>query len=89
MAQDAAPQAAAGVAGVRRTLAATRCASGGVWRLATDWAEYADAMRAALDGEPCWPGGVTDSLGRSVRSPGSSAGAWRGRAVTDLTYRRV
>lgn len=33
-------------------LAASRLTAGGVWRLATDWADYADAMRAVLDAAP-------------------------------------
>ena len=33
-------------------LAADRLVPGGVWRLATDWADYAAAMRDVLDAEP-------------------------------------
>ena len=69
--------------------AATALAEGGVWRLATDWAEYADAMRAALDAEPMLTGGVTDRWEERPLTRFERRGLDEGRAVTDLTYRRV
>ncbi len=57
--------------------AATALSDAGVWRLATDWAEYADSMRAVLDDEPLLDGGVTDrwagAPAHPVRAP------WPGR----------
>ena len=38
-------------------LAAGRLAPGATWRLATDWADYAEQMRAVLDAEPALEGG--------------------------------
>ena len=52
VAQDAAPQAPAGRRGVRRARGRRGSRPGGTWRLATDWADYADQMRAVLDAEP-------------------------------------
>ena len=69
--------------------AATALAEGGVWRLATDWAEYADAMRAALDAEPMLTGGVTERWEERPLTRFERRGLDEGRAVTDLTYRRV
>ena len=48
-------------------LAASGSRPGGAWRLATDWADYADQMRAVLDAEPALTGGVVPSAGRSGR----------------------
>jgi tRNA (guanine-N7-)-methyltransferase len=69
--------------------AATALTEGGVWRLATDWVEYADAMRAALDDEPMLDGGVTDRWEERPLTRFERRGLDEGRAVTDLTYRRV
>jgi tRNA (guanine-N7-)-methyltransferase len=69
--------------------AATALAEGGVWRLATDWEEYADAMRAALDAEPMLTGGVTERWDERPLTRFERRGLDEGRAVTDLTYRRV
>jgi tRNA (guanine-N7-)-methyltransferase len=69
--------------------AATALAESGVWRLATDWAEYADAMRAALDAEPMLTGGVTDRWEERPLTRFERRGLEEGRVVTDLTYRRV
>ncbi len=42
------------------TVAASRLRKGGLWRLATDWAEYADQMRAVLDAEKALEGGPVE-----------------------------
>ena len=69
-------------------LAASRLQPGGTLHMATDWADYADQMRAVADAEPLLSGG-------EVRRP-----AWRpvtkfearalseGRAVRDFVYCR-
>ena len=41
-----------------RALAASRLRPGAAWRLATDWADYAEQMREVLDAEPPLEGGV-------------------------------
>ena len=69
--------------------AATALAEGGAWRLATDWAEYADAMRAVLDPEPLLSGGVTERWEERPLTRFERRGLDEGRTVTDLTYRRV
>lgn len=72
--------------------AATRLEPGGLWRLATDWAEYGEQMAEVLDAEPLlenvhpgpaprWP---DRPLTRFERR-----GLDAGRSITDLTYRRV
>ena len=47
-------------------LAASRLRPGGMWRLATDWADYAEQMRDVLDAEPLLRVGRW-SAGRSGR----------------------
>jgi tRNA (guanine-N7-)-methyltransferase len=69
--------------------AATALAEGGAWRLATDWSEYADAMRAVLDQEPLLSGGVTERWEERPLTRFERRGLDEGRTVTDLTYRRV
>ena len=88
VAQDAAPQAAAGAAGVRRA-AATRLrdrapVAAGHRLGATTPSRCAPCSTPSR----CWPG-AWSSAGRSARSPGSSARASRPAGpITDLTYRR-
>ena len=41
-------------------LAADRLAPGATWRLATDWADYAQVMRDVLDAQPLLEGGLVD-----------------------------
>ncbi len=69
--------------------AATALAEDGVWRLATDWAEYADTMRSVLDAEPLLAGGVTRRWDQRPLTRFERRGLDEGRPVTDLTYRRV
>ncbi|PLC12118.1 tRNA (guanine-N7)-methyltransferase [Kocuria flava] len=84
-------------------LAARVLRPGGLWRLATDWQEYALAMREVLDAAPGFenvhPGPLADD-----EHPGTGwAPRWEGRVLTsferkaqeagrtprDLTYRRL
>ncbi len=69
-------------------LAASRLRPGGVWRLATDWAEYAGRMRAVLDAEPRLAGGPTDRWGDRPVTKFERKGIAAGRSIADLTYRR-
>jgi tRNA (guanine-N7-)-methyltransferase len=68
-------------------LAASRLRAGGSWHIATDWTEYAEAIRAWFDADPRWSGGrierpdwrpVTRYERRALRD---------GRPITDLVYR--
>jgi tRNA (guanine-N7-)-methyltransferase len=69
-------------------LAATLLAPGATWRLATDWADYADQMRDALDGEPLLSGGVTDRWEERPVTRFERKGLAAGRAIVDLAYTR-
>ncbi len=70
-------------------LAASRLRVGGVWRLATDWGEYADQMGAVLDDEPSLAGGRTERWSDRPVTKFERKGVAAGRLITDLTYRRV
>lgn len=69
-------------------LAANRLRPGGLWRLATDWAEYAEQMQAVLDAEPLLTGGVTERWADRPVTKFERKGTAAGRAIIDLTYRR-
>jgi tRNA (guanine-N7-)-methyltransferase len=70
-------------------LAAARLSPGGAWRLATDWADYADQMRTVLDAQPGLVGGVTERWAERPVTKFERKGLEAGRSITDLTYRRV
>ena len=73
-------------------VAASRLAPGGRWRLATDCADYADQMLAVLDAEPLLRNEHDGPAPRWDERPLTRferRGLEAGRAVTDLTYRRV
>ncbi|MCW2758653.1 MAG: tRNA ((7)-)-methyltransferase, partial [Nocardioidaceae bacterium] len=61
---------------------------GGVWRLATDWAAYAEQMREVLDAEPLLEGGVTERWSPRPVTRFEGRGAEAGREITDLAYVR-
>lgn len=73
-------------------LVVSRLVPGGLWRLATDWEDYALSMRAVLDSAP---GLVNVHHGWAPRWPErpvtkyEARGLAAGRAVFDLTYRRT
>ena len=69
-------------------LAASRLAPGGTWRLATDWADYADQMRAALDAHPQLEGGAVPRWSERPVTKFERKGLEAGRSITDLCYRR-
>ena len=63
---------------------------GGVWRLATDWADYAAQMRAVLGASPDFDNvftGDAPRYGRPVTKFEQRA-ALDGRPVVDLAFRR-
>lgn len=66
---------------------------GGVWRLATDWANYAEWMREVLDPHPAFeniggPDGFADA-GERPETRFEQRGERKGHRVFDLAYRRV
>ena len=70
------------------TLAASRLRPGGVWRLATDWGDYAEQMQDVLDGEPGLDGGRVDRWADRPVTKFERKGVAAGRRITDLAYRR-
>lgn len=67
-----------------------KLAPGGCWRLATDWADYAEHARAVLDGEPglvpCQEGPAPRWELRPVTKY-EARGVAAGREIVDLCYR--
>ena len=73
-------------------LAASRLRPGALWRLATDWPEYADQMAAVLDAEPGLANLHDGPAPRWAERPVTRferRGLRAGRPITDLTYRRT
>ncbi|HVY11532.1 MAG TPA: tRNA (guanosine(46)-N7)-methyltransferase TrmB [Mycobacteriales bacterium] len=68
-------------------LVASRLAADGVWRLATDWPDYAEQMQDVLDAEPLLTGGVTERYADRPLTRFERRGIAAGRPITDLTYR--
>jgi tRNA (guanine-N7-)-methyltransferase len=69
-------------------VAASRLRPGGLWRLATDWGDYAEQMREVLDAEPALRGGVVERWEERPVTKFERKGVAAGRAITDLAYRR-
>ena len=69
-------------------LAASRLEPGGAWRLATDWAHYADQMAEVLGAEPTLDGGVVERWEERPVTRFERKGREVGREITDLRYRR-
>jgi tRNA (guanine-N7-)-methyltransferase len=69
-------------------LAAGRLGRGATWRLATDWADYADQMRDVLDAVPELEGGVVPRWEERPLTRFERKGLAAGRAIFDLAYRR-
>ncbi len=70
-------------------LAASRLAPGATWRLATDWADYADQMTEVLAAGPGLSGGVVERWAERPVTKFERKGHEAGRAITDLCYTRV
>ncbi len=68
-------------------LVASRLSEGGVWRLATDWGDYAKKMEAVLDAEPGLEGGPVPRWQERPVTKFERKGVAAGRAITDLAYR--
>ena len=73
-------------------LAASRLVTGGHWRLATDWPDYAEQMARVLDAEPLLRNAYDEPAPRWQDRPLTRferRGLEAGRPITDLDYRRV
>lgn len=70
-------------------LAASRLQPGGLWRLATDWADYGDQIWEVLDAEPRVVGGVVDRWDERPVTKFERRGLAAGRDSIDFTYRRA
>jgi len=70
-------------------LVGERLVPGGTWRLATDWADYAEQMAEVLDAEPSLEGGVVERWEERPVTRFERKGVAAGRSITDLAYRRV
>jgi tRNA (guanine-N7-)-methyltransferase len=68
---------------------ARRLAPGGIWRLATDWADYAEQMAEVLDNEPLLAGGPVERWAERPVTRFERKGLEKGREITDLAYTRV
>lgn len=69
-------------------LVADRLRPGGRWRLATDWADYADAMRGVLDAEPALVELPNQGRGDRPITRFERRGLAAGRTITELVYAR-
>jgi tRNA (guanine-N7-)-methyltransferase len=74
-------------------LSASRLKPGGRWRIATDWADYAERMRVVLDSDPCLdnlhPNGWAPRWDGRPITHFEQRGLDAGRQIFDLAYRRV
>jgi tRNA (guanine-N7-)-methyltransferase len=70
-------------------LAASRLAPGAEWRLATDWADYAEQMVEVLDAEPLLRGGVVARWDERPVTKFERKGLAADRDITDLAYVRA
>jgi tRNA (guanine-N7-)-methyltransferase len=72
-------------------LVTAKLVPGGIWRLATDWADYAQAMREVLDAAPglhnLYSGWAPRFAGRPVTKY-EQRGLSAGRTIYDLAYAR-
>nr|WP_181312629.1 tRNA (guanosine(46)-N7)-methyltransferase TrmB [Nocardioides campestrisoli] len=69
--------------------AVSRLQVGALWRLATDWADYADQMREVLDAEPLLDGGAVPRWDARPVTKFERKGLEKGREITDLSYRKI
>ncbi|MGZ4429545.1 MAG: tRNA (guanosine(46)-N7)-methyltransferase TrmB [Nocardioidaceae bacterium] len=69
-------------------LAASRLVPGGVWRLATDWPDYATHIAEVLAAEPRLEGGTTERWPDRPLTRFERRGLRAGRPITDFAFRR-
>ena len=60
-----------------------------MWRLATDWADYAEQMQRVLDAEPGSTGGAVERWAERPVTKFERKGVEAGRTITDLRYVRA
>jgi tRNA (guanine-N7-)-methyltransferase len=70
-------------------LAARVLRPGGTWRLATDWAEYAEQMAEVVAGSPDFEGGPSERWDGRTLTRFEAKGIAAGREIHDLTAVRV
>jgi tRNA (guanine-N7-)-methyltransferase len=74
-------------------LSASRLRPGGIWRIATDWGDYADRIREVLDSHPSlanvYPDGWATRWDARPITHFERRGLDAGREIFDLAYRRV
>ena len=70
-------------------VAASRLQPGGLWRLATDWPDYAEQIDEVLAAEPLLEGGRTDRWDDRPLTKFERRGVAEGRPIADFCYRRV
>lgn len=70
-------------------LVVSRLKPGSSWRLATDWAEYADQMIAVLDAEPGLTGGRVQRWADRPVTKFERKGVAVDRDIVDLCYTRI
>ena len=68
-------------------LVRSRLVPGGTWWLATDWAEYAESMRACFGADPHWSGGPIARPADRPETRYERRALRDGRHITDLVYR--
>ncbi len=69
-------------------LAASRLRPGGLWRLATDWPDYAVQMEEVLDASEGLEGGRVERWQERPVTKFERKGVTAGREIVDLAYRR-
>ena len=62
---------------------------GGLWRLATDWADYAEQMAEVLDAEPGLVGGRVERWADRPVTKFERKGLAVDREIVDFSYRRI
>ena len=62
---------------------------GGLWRLATDWADYADHVRSVLGAHPAWQLVSTERAPLRPMTRFERRGIEAGRDIADLAYART
>jgi tRNA (guanine-N7-)-methyltransferase len=69
--------------------AASRLVEGGMWRLATDWADYAEHIDQAMATEPTLTGGRVERWSERPLTKFERRGLAEGREIADFAYRRT
>ncbi|UDY24234.1 tRNA (guanine(46)-N(7))-methyltransferase TrmB [Nocardioides sp. Kera G14] len=69
--------------------AASRLVDGGTWRLATDWADYAEHIAEAMATEPTLTGGAVARWDERPLTKFERRGLAEGREIADFAYTRT